>query len=136
MTRIPRTDRPSSQPSPRLCCTASNDASVTRPNHPGDSLSAGHRPRHRGGPSRLNGHSGGTSLAMEQCERPPTSPGGGAHEHDRFHPRRRDRLVEGRRTALANRSEEHTSELQSRFDLVCRLLLETKNSQAHIVTTL
>src|SRR5699024_12358386 len=24
-----------------------------------------------------------------------------------------------------NRSEEHTSELQSRFDLVCRLLLET-----------
>src|SRR5699024_11357619 len=28
---------------------------------------------------------------------------------------------------LGNRSEEHTSELQSRFDLVCRLLLETKN---------
>src|SRR5699024_11514382 len=27
-----------------------------------------------------------------------------------------------------NRSEEHTSELQSRFDLVCRLLLEKKNS--------
>src|SRR5699024_11342671 len=25
---------------------------------------------------------------------------------------------------FANRSEEHTSELQSRFDLVCRLLLE------------
>src|SRR5437868_8868597 len=25
------------------------------------------------------------------------------------------------------RSEEHTSELQSRFDLVCRLLLENKN---------
>src|SRR5207249_11676539 len=25
------------------------------------------------------------------------------------------------------RSEEHTSELQSRFDLVCRLLLEQKN---------
>src|SRR5699024_11904989 len=25
------------------------------------------------------------------------------------------------------RSEEHTSELQSRFDLVCRLLLETPN---------
>src|SRR5207249_10017539 len=25
-----------------------------------------------------------------------------------------------------NRSEEHTSELQSRFDLVCRLLLEKK----------
>src|SRR5438874_5331836 len=28
----------------------------------------------------------------------------------------------------ANRSEEHTSELQSRRDLVCRLLLEKKNS--------
>src|SRR5437868_8780508 len=29
-------------------------------------------------------------------------------------------------TAGCNRSEEHTSELQSRFDLVCRLLLEKK----------
>src|SRR5437868_12264684 len=33
------------------------------------------------------------------------------------------------------RSEEHTSELQSRFDLVCRLLLEKKkkNSPPHTV---
>src|SRR5699024_11742884 len=31
-----------------------------------------------------------------------------------------------RRVASAARSEEHTSELQSRFDLVCRLLLEKK----------
>src|SRR5207249_6681129 len=32
------------------------------------------------------------------------------------------------------RSEEHTSELQSRFDLVCRLLLEKKkkNTSTHI----
>src|SRR5207249_9757598 len=29
---------------------------------------------------------------------------------------------------VTTRSEEHTSELQSRFDLVCRLLLEKKNS--------
>src|SRR5437868_15502937 len=29
------------------------------------------------------------------------------------------------------RSEEHTSELQSRFDLVCRLLLEKKKIQDH-----
>src|SRR5438067_7653710 len=29
----------------------------------------------------------------------------------------------------ANRSEEHTSELQSRFDLVCRLLLEKKKQR-------
>src|SRR5207249_7668053 len=31
--------------------------------------------------------------------------------------------------ALKNRSEEHTSELQSRFDLVCRLLLEKKKNK-------
>src|SRR5437868_8824195 len=30
----------------------------------------------------------------------------------------------------AARSEEHTSELQSRFDLVCRLLLEKKKAQS------
>src|SRR5437868_4901635 len=45
--------------------------------------------------------------------------------------------MQGRKTATLNlriapelkaaRSEEHTSELQSRFDLVCRLLLEKKN---------
>src|SRR5207249_11167925 len=29
-----------------------------------------------------------------------------------------------------HRSEEHTSELQSRFDLVCRLLLEKKNKNS------
>src|SRR5438067_10485847 len=31
--------------------------------------------------------------------------------------------------ATSARSEEHTSELQSRFDLVCRLLLEKKNTE-------
>src|SRR5699024_11969559 len=31
------------------------------------------------------------------------------------------------RKGILTRSEEHTSELQSRFDLVCRLLLEKKN---------
>src|SRR5699024_12198101 len=30
--------------------------------------------------------------------------------------------------SLRHRSEEHTSELQSRFDLVCRLLLEKKKT--------
>src|SRR5437868_13004219 len=34
--------------------------------------------------------------------------------------------------ATSGRSEEHTSELQSRFDLVCRLLLEKKNRAAEI----
>src|SRR5690349_23858926 len=32
--------------------------------------------------------------------------------------------------ALTERSEEHTSELQSRRELVCRLLLEKKKTQA------
>src|SRR2546421_7579691 len=41
---------------------------------------------------------------------------------------RRDR-TSSRRTALAGRSEEHTSELQSRSDLVCRLLLEKKKKK-------
>src|SRR5207249_12167957 len=34
---------------------------------------------------------------------------------------------------LDHRSEEHTSELQSRFDLVCRLLLEKKKKKNHKV---
>src|SRR2546428_2082632 len=34
---------------------------------------------------------------------------------------------------LRQRSEEHTSELQSRSDLVCRLLLEKKNLSARSV---
>src|SRR5699024_12245977 len=33
------------------------------------------------------------------------------------------------------RSEEHTSELQSRFDLVCRLLLEKKKQQDNMLDT-
>src|SRR5438067_4976581 len=37
-----------------------------------------------------------------------------------------DELAVARARATASRSEEHTSELQSRFDLVCRLLLEKK----------
>src|SRR5699024_12083581 len=35
--------------------------------------------------------------------------------------------------AEGGRSEEHTSELQSRFDLVCRLLLEKKKIRAKLV---
>src|SRR5687768_17993957 len=34
------------------------------------------------------------------------------------------------RSAPSSRSEEHTSELQSRLQLVCRLLLEKKKSQS------
>src|SRR5699024_10044502 len=35
--------------------------------------------------------------------------------------------------AVAYRSEEHTSELQSRFDLVCRLLLEKKKGYRTLI---
>src|SRR5690606_39624979 len=37
--------------------------------------------------------------------------------------------------ALGRRSEEHTSELQSRENLVCRLLLEKKNKQNKRMST-
>src|SRR5207249_8352685 len=36
----------------------------------------------------------------------------------------------------STRSEEHTSELQSRFDLVCRLLLEKKNKRSDNIRVL
>src|SRR5438067_3904780 len=39
---------------------------------------------------------------------------------------------EGKRDRGGDRSEEHTSELQSRFDLVCRLLLEKKKTKTQI----
>src|SRR5690606_40667092 len=45
---------------------------------------------------------------------------------DEFRPGRLDRLLYVRPGALSCRSEEHTSELQSRENLVCRLLLEKK----------
>src|SRR5260370_14634609 len=37
--------------------------------------------------------------------------------------------------AMAERSEEHTSELQSHLNLVCRLLLEKKNKQIPALTS-
>src|SRR5436309_6213821 len=42
-----------------------------------------------------------------------------------LHPQHHDRLLRRRRS----RSEEHTSELQSRENLVCRLLLEKKKEK-------
>src|SRR2546428_8099535 len=62
------------------------------------------------------------SLNVDRTRRPPLLERTGARE---IH----DRLV-GRTRILGKkeRSEEHTSELQSRSDLVCRLLLEKKNN--------
>src|SRR5438874_3175763 len=39
---------------------------------------------------------------------------------------KRNRIIGERELVVPSRSEEHTSELQSRRDLVCRLLLEKK----------
>src|SRR5207249_10210460 len=44
----------------------------------------------------------------------------------------KDGILNGMYRFRASRSEEHTSELQSRFDLVCRLLLEKKKNQNRI----
>src|SRR5699024_12794919 len=60
-----------------------------------------------------------------------------AGQRDEFGcPRQRSRQCGGRGAGYAGtgfwrrpRSEEHTSELQSRFDLVCRLLLEKKKEE-------
>src|SRR2546430_13444379 len=46
-------------------------------------------------------------------------------------PRRRRGRRPGRGRAAPDRSEEHTSELQSQSNLVCRLLLEKKKNQRH-----
>src|SRR5699024_12866251 len=58
-----------------------------------------------------------------------------ARVHARITDRRQDflhklttRLVRENQVVVSLRSEEHTSELQSRFDLVCRLLLDIKNA--------
>src|SRR5947207_10906299 len=51
-----------------------------------------------------------------------------AAEPRRHHPHRARRRRHGRGRDAAARSEEHTSELQSHSDLVCRLLLEKNNT--------
>src|SRR5207249_11041283 len=54
------------------------------------------------------------------CRRSLAADGETEHDHNRT-------SSEG---SAASRSEEHTSELQSRFDLVCRLLLEKKKQKS------
>src|SRR5438034_7256626 len=48
---------------------------------------------------------------------------------------RREAQHENIRVGFLNRSEEHTSELQSHSDLVCRLLLEKKKKQKSTSTS-
>src|SRR3712207_6946383 len=59
----------------------------------------------------------------------PEGPGGGMaaqHQHRDVDDREDAEQQQPRRTGEGRRSEEHTSELQSRQYLVCRLLLEKK----------
>src|SRR5206468_11291257 len=98
-----------------------NTTSTTRPHtlslH--DALPISRRgPRHGGGllPADAAGHPG-PAVHLRRAE---GHPGG-----RRLHPGGGD----GDRRASLDRSEEHTSELQSRSDLVCRLLLEKKKEQ-------
>src|SRR5689334_23988173 len=55
----------------------------------------------------------------------PCADGGSGHQ-DRRQPAN---FVPDRASARRGRSEEHTSELQSQFHLVCRLLLEKKKAK-------
>src|SRR2546422_5563143 len=50
------------------------------------------------------------------------------HALARLWPAAREQREAGRRRKPGDRSEEHTSELQSRLHLVCRLLLEKKKN--------
>src|SRR5699024_11616471 len=80
-------------------------------------------------------------LSLPTIFRSPGAPAG-LGEHRPAHRGQRDDRAHGEVDAAADdhegqrhreddqvRSEEHTSELQSRFDLVCRLLLEKKHNQ-------
>src|SRR5699024_11802398 len=77
-------------------------------------------------PGRTKGHPGRTRMAFHGRELGPFSGSRGEPSACR----RWGRTSEA--PADPGRSEEHTSELQSRFDLVCRLLLEKKKTTMYI----
>src|SRR5437868_12063458 len=65
-----------------------------------------------------------TSPSISSC-----SPTGARPAKTSTSPTRWQRRPRAASSSPEARSEEHTSELQSRFDLVCRLLLEKKNQK-------
>src|SRR5690606_41780032 len=77
---------------------------------------AGRHPGLRRGDRLVDDHPGVAGVALEPVGQPLET--GGLHE----------RLDLGVAHLFRVRSEEHTSELQSRENLVCRLLLEKKNN--------
>src|SRR3989475_9167652 len=109
---------------PMLRCSQSPNCVIARSRYEGLPFSSNHdhlrpppRPvfRHHGGGRR---HHRGRHL-------PDPGGGGGAR---RLRGARARRLAAGRR-GRPDRSEEHTSELQSQSNLVCRLLLEKKKNK-------
>src|SRR2546427_6765420 len=68
----------------------------------------------------------GVVLTQQQGRVQPVAPYPEEHE-DRARSNRRARIRQVDLKEDAERSEEHTSELQSQSNLVCRLLLEKKN---------
>src|SRR5207237_9418060 len=71
--------------------------------------------------------SSGFPLAPETPRLPTKNRGCARRRHE--HCRCRCRSPQGARFAAPRRSEEHTSELQSHLNLVCRLLLEKKKKK-------
>src|SRR5689334_23880630 len=82
------------------------------------------------------------SLALGDRRRPARPPRPRPGRGPRLHARRHHRGCRGARRRHARqpdelaRSEEHTSELQSQFHLVCRLLLEKKKKNKTILIQL
>src|SRR5207249_9847872 len=95
-------------------------------------ISFGHcRRDHRALPSFPTRRSSDLPPAGCCCSAPGVAPGrGNAPVNLRI-----DLALESRNSRTTSEIEEHTSELQSRFDLVCRLLLEKKKieSEARMV---
>src|SRR3989454_2442637 len=81
--------------------------------------SAHARPDHAPRPERGRSARRGTPRAAPRRRTTPTAPWGVNLVHDG---------ATRRRTCVTSRSEEHTSELQSPCNLVCRLLLEKKKN--------
>src|SRR5438105_8123321 len=85
-------------------------------------------------PSRLAERQGPAAAGRLDCDRCGRSPHVAARQGEPPSPQscamtRRRCACAHDDDAQAQRSEEHTSELQSRVDLVCRLLLEKKKKQ-------
>src|SRR5690606_41823595 len=103
------------------CISAPARAPVGRPIFPSAPLCRS-RPRRQEPPAPPGAaHAGRSHPRREEL---PT-PSGAAHV-GRSRPRRQEPPAPAATCSHAARSEEHTSELQSRENLVCRLLLEKK----------